>query len=591
MRSTRVASAYYADNEHQYHLWVELSEFEEVARDTLIRELDSERAPSRGRLVALGNQTNPLLVRMRTTPRHWWVNQGASYVRAREGGYMWAPTIDKAGSTPEHWRTMRYLRAGDVVLNYANTQIRGRSEVIDEAKASPRPDPEADQAWNDEGLRAELSYHDLQAPIALSDIPNDWRQGEGGPFTKDGAVKQGYLFPLSDDFVAKLSGRFPQLALDGKMPPMPPPPPQGSFDLATLETATAARGLRIAPEILANVLAALQSGKHIILTWPPGTAKTTLAEIVASVASDAGLCAGYTLTTATADWTTYETIGGLKPDTDGGLTFQEGHFLEAIRRGQWLVIDELNRSNFDRAFGQLFTVLSGQAVELPYQRTDGAGRLALVPEAAAHKLSGVDVLTIPSTWRVLATMNVFDKSLLFEMSFALMRRFAFIEVPSPPEADFLALMASQTDGDSAAAALAAKFLDLRTLKDLGPAVFMDLARFIHTRRQMDGSSDGQLAFETFYSYLLPQFEGIDEVDGEKLYLKVRKLMEETRAVVSVRHSRQFSGSSWRSLRAKAMKRRRSLWSMSPPNSLSKCPATTNEVVNLGPQRSHNRDPA
>ena len=68
------------------------------------------------------------------------------------------------------------------------------------------------------------------------------------------------------------------------------------------------------------------------------------------------------LTTATADWTTYETIGGLKPTSDGQLTFAPGHFLEAIEQNQWLVIDELNRSNFDRAFGQLFTVLSGQAV-------------------------------------------------------------------------------------------------------------------------------------------------------------------------------------------------------------------------------------
>ncbi len=138
---------------------------------------------------------------------------------------------------------------------------------------------------------------------------------------------------------------------------------------------------------------------------------------------------------ATADWTTYETIGGLKPDSNG-LSFQEGHFLDAIRKNEWLVIDELNRSNFDRAFGQLFTVLSGQAVELPYERHAGQGRLALVPAGAQHGFVGADVLEIPRGWRIIATMNVFDKSLLFEMSFALMRRFAFVEVPSPPLHDF-----------------------------------------------------------------------------------------------------------------------------------------------------------
>jgi hypothetical protein len=121
-------------------------------------------------------------------------------------------------------------------------------------------------------------------------------------------------------------------------------------------------------------------------------------------------------------------------------------------------------------------------------------------------------------------MNVFDKSLLFEMSFALMRRFAFIEVPSPTTADFDALISAQTEGDEVAGEIAHRFLNLRTLKDLGPAVFMDLARYLRERRMIGEVNSGQLAFEAFYSYLLPQFEGLDEVQGEKLFREVRKIV-------------------------------------------------------------------
>ena len=123
------------------------------------------------------------------------------------------------------------------------------------------------------------------------------------------------------------------------------------------------------------------------------------------------------LSTATADWTTFETIGGLRPTSTSQLEFKAGHFVEAIEANSWLIIDELNRSNFDRAFGQLFTVLSGQAVQLPYTRGAHGGPIALVPEGAKAPI-GADVITVPRSWRIIATMNVFDKSLLFEMRLA-----------------------------------------------------------------------------------------------------------------------------------------------------------------------------
>lgn len=314
-----------------------------------------------------------------------------------------------------------------------------------------------------------------------------------------------------------------------------------SFDAESLRklATSAPHHLEISRRVYLSIVSAIQSGKHVILTGPPGTAKTTLATLTCKLASESGLCSGYQLTTATADWTTYETIGGLRPSkSDGSLEFQEGLFLNAIKAEQWLVIDELNRSNFDRAFGQLFTVLSGQSVVLPYEEPKSKKPIALVLEAGADDYSTADyaVLRVPKAWRIVSTMNVFDKSLLFEMSFALMRRFAFIEVASPSAHAYSAIWRRSLEGlpDESQERIDHILMDLlrelHPMKDIGPAVFVDMAKFARIYLQEDAdASIYELAFQLFYSFLLPQFEGISIPQGRELFSKVRKLVGRTQA--------------------------------------------------------------
>jgi hypothetical protein len=129
-------------------------------------------------------------------------------------------------------------------------------------------------------------------------------------------------------------------------------------------------------------------------------------------------------------------------------------------------------------------------------------------------------------------MNTFDKASLFQLSFAFMRRFAFIDIDVPKQADYENLLTTYVSdprklGQDVAkpywtgCLTALKNLlrqdgkDKDTLYELGllvgPAIPLDMLKYLNQRMPSPDDADvTRFVLEALEMFLFPQFEGKDE---------------------------------------------------------------------------------
>jgi MoxR-like ATPase len=354
--------------------------------------------------------------------------------------FYWVRTPERLGDFTEYIRVStndetsirpHSIGPGDIIFRYVDGEVVGYAS-LEEPGTTVMED-------GSERYRAKIHHRDFNRTVPLSEI-----LAKLTAMGDDGAALAGVqAYPFEHEGLRDCDiGDLPQAAALHILEQGNEYRTYANFDL---ERDIPTDGLLDADEISLyfpdeqfdqihdEVQEALISGEHIIFVGPPGTGKSKLAKYVAKSVCGAD---GYAMVTATANWSTFDTVGGYQPDRESHLEFIPGSFLarfqndEDMPANEWLIIDEINRANVDKAFGSFFSALAGDTVATPF-KSDSGEEITIIGDGDASQPVKPNHYFIPESWRVLATMNTHDKMTLYDLSYAFMRRFAFVNVGAP----------------------------------------------------------------------------------------------------------------------------------------------------------------
>ena len=181
---------------------------------------------------------------------------------------------------------------------------------------------------------------------------------------------------------------------------------------------SALRGVFVSHQQFTRILDSIALRKNLILQGPPGVGKTFMARRIAWCLIGRKDSNPVEMVQFHQSYAYEDFVQGWRPTETGGFTLRNGVFFEFCKRAGEnpntpfvFIIDEINRGNLSRIFGEIFMLIEA----------DKRGSEYAIP--LTYSVTG-ERFSVPENVHVLGLMNTADRSLAM-VDYALRRRFAF----------------------------------------------------------------------------------------------------------------------------------------------------------------------